>query len=102
MQQKTQTDFTVLIIAFIVIIAALCSCQNYEGGAIGEADGRQIKEKLMLPICPKCLEIGCIYEDIDGMSDGTDTGYYNAIMYVAKERKLTQKQVELLLTEYYL
>lgn len=59
-------------------------------------------DTVKLPVCPKCGEVGCIYEDIDSMSDGTDKSTYNAIMYIAKERKLTEKQIQLLLTEYYL
>ena len=54
-------------------------------------------------ICPKCLETGCIYEEIDERAIiGTDSDIYNTIMQIAKERKLTEKQIELLLIEYYL
>ena len=55
-----------------------------------------------LPQCPDCGEIGCIYEDIDSMSNGTDQSTYDAIMYISRERELNEGQIKILLTEYYL
>lgn len=54
-------------------------------------------------ICPKCLETGCIYEEIDSRTTtGTDADIQNVIYQIGKELKLTPEQIEMLLTEYYL
>lgn len=56
-------------------------------------------------VCPDCLEWGCIYEDIDTAieGEGTDTDIYNAVMYVIKERGITDTAtIKLLLANYYL
>ena len=45
MQQRNNPDFTVLIIAFIVIIAALCSCQKIEVN-------KQLGHKCKWQFCP--------------------------------------------------
>ena len=101
MQQKQTPDFTVLLIGIVIILAVFISSCNDKPVILGEVSGT-IVSTVKLPECPKCGYVGCIYEDIDGMNDGTDQSLYNAIIYVAKERKLNQEQIELLLTEYYL
>lgn len=88
-----------IVVMIIIIVEFGYVALRDDNKAMGNVSGKVLTE---LPICPKCLEAGCIYEDIDSMSDGTDQSIFNAIMYIAKERKLTEKQIELLLTEYYL
>lgn len=88
-----------IVVLIIIIVEFGYVALRDDNKAMGNVSGQVITQ---LPECPKCGYVGCIYEDIDNMSDDTDQSVFNAIMYIAKERELTEKQIQLLLTEYYL
>lgn len=85
MQQRNNPDFTILFLGIIILLVAIVS-------------------SCKVPVkCSKCNEVNCIYQAIESkVKDKTDIGYYNAIMEVSRERKLTDQQTEMLFTEYYL
>lgn len=56
-------------------------------------------------VCPDCLEVGCIYQDINDnvIGEGTDSEIMEAVQKVTKQRGITDTAtINNILANYYL
>lgn len=105
MEKKILVLFMPIVMAIVTgIYLLMMQPQPQEPAKIKAVTERPaIKASYKGIICPKCLDTGCIYEEIDERTTtGTDADIQNVIYQIAKERKLTPAQIEMLLKEYYL